>query len=58
MTRKDIRNITKRLFESSKRHNLELVEINENSPYVINSVVEIPKGGSAKYEYNAELDTF
>lgn len=58
MTRKDIRNITKRLFENSKRHNLELVEINENSPYVVNAVVEIPKGGSAKYEYNPELDTF
>ncbi len=58
MTRKDIRNITKSLFESKARRNLELVEIHEDSPYVINAVVEIPKGCTAKYEYNPDLDTF
>jgi len=36
--------MTKRLFESKARRNLELVEIHEDSPYVINAVVEIPKG--------------
>ncbi len=58
MTRKDIRDITKSLFESKARRNLELVEIHEDSPYVINAVVEIPKGCTAKYEYNPDLDTF
>ena len=58
MRRKDTRDITKRLFESSSHRNLELIEINESSPRVINAIVEIPKGTSAKYEYNAELDTF
>jgi len=38
--------------------NLELIEINKGSPKVINTVVEIPKGTSAKYEYVPELDTF
>tara|TARA_R110002020_G_scaffold139713_1_gene310697 strand:+ start:1385 stop:1987 length:603 start_codon:yes stop_codon:yes gene_type:complete len=56
--RKDTRDITKRLFESSSHRNLELIEINESSPRIINAIVEIPKGTSAKYEYNAELDTF
>tara|TARA_R100001510_G_C7648848_1_gene206231 strand:- start:1369 stop:1971 length:603 start_codon:yes stop_codon:yes gene_type:complete len=56
--RKDIRNITKRLFESSSHRNLELIEVNESSPKIVNAIVEIPKGTSAKYEYNAELDTF
>lgn len=58
MRRKDTRDITKRLFESSSHRNLELIEINESSPRIINAIVEIPKGTSAKYEYNAELDTF
>ena len=58
MRRKDIRNITKRLFESSSHRNLELIEVNESSPKIVNAIVEIPKGTSAKYEYNAELDTF
>ena len=58
MRRKDIRNITRRLFESSSHRNLELIEVNESSPKVVNAIVEIPKGTSAKYEYNAKLDTF
>ena len=58
MRRKDIRNITRRLFESSSHRNLELIEVNESSPRVVNAIVEIPKGTSAKYEYNAKLDTF
>jgi|TARA_R100001163_G_scaffold30695_1_gene24141 inorganic pyrophosphatase len=55
---KDIRNITRRLFESAPHRNLELIEVNESSPKIINAIVEIPKGTSAKYEYNAQLDTF
>jgi len=50
--------ITRRLFESNTHRNLELIEINESSPKVVNAIVEIPKGTSAKYEYNAKLDTF
>mgnify|MGYP003135698087 FL=1 len=58
MKKTDIRNITKALFESTPHRNLELIETHESSPKVINAIVEIPKGTSAKYEYNAELDTF
>ena len=32
--------------------------MHESSPKVINAIVEIPKDTSAKYEYNADLDTF
>tara|TARA_A100001391_G_C5047430_1_gene272487 strand:- start:781 stop:1380 length:600 start_codon:yes stop_codon:yes gene_type:complete len=53
-----LREITRRLFESNTHRNLELIEINESSPKVVNAIVEIPKGTSAKYEYNAKLDTF
>ena len=58
MNRQDIRNITKRLFESTNRRNLELIETHKVSPRIVNAIVEIPKGTSAKYEYNSELDTF
>ena len=58
MTKKDISSITRRLFETSVHRNLELIEVNESSPKVVNAIVEIPKGTSAKYEYNPKLDTF
>ena len=58
MTRKDISSITRRLFESAPHRNLELIEVNESSPKIVNAIVEIPKGTSAKYEYNPKLDTF
>ena len=58
MTKKDIRNITRHLFESNTQRNLELIETHEGSPKIVNAIVEIPKGTSAKYEYNAKLDTF
>ena len=58
MNKSDIRNINKRLFESHHHRNLELIETHEDSPRVINAIVEIPKGTSAKYEYNPKLDTF
>ena len=38
--------------------NLEELPTHENSPHIINAVVEIPKGTSAKYEYDAKLDVF
>jgi inorganic pyrophosphatase len=58
VTKKDISSITRRLFETSVHRNLELIEVNESSPKVVNAIVEIPKGTSAKYEYNPKLDTF
>mgnify|MGYP003119019377 FL=1 len=58
MKRDRLSEITRRLFESNTHRNLELIEINESSPKVVNAIVEIPKGTSAKYEYNAKLDTF
>ena len=58
MNRQDIRNITKRLFESNHQRNLELIATHKVSPRIVNAIVEIPKGTSAKYEYNPELDTF
>tara|TARA_R110002020_G_scaffold274047_1_gene489212 strand:+ start:268 stop:861 length:594 start_codon:yes stop_codon:yes gene_type:complete len=51
-------NIVKTLFDGSHSRNLELIETNSSSPKVVNAVVEIPKGTSAKYEYNPELDMF
>lgn len=51
-------NIVKTLFDGSHSRNLELIETNSGSPKVVNAVVEIPKGTSAKYEYNPELDMF
>lgn len=58
MTKKDISSISRRLFETAPHRNLELIEVNESSPKVVNAIVEIPKGTSAKYEYNPKLDTF
>ncbi len=58
MTKKNIRDITRSLFEVSSHRNLELIETHEQSPKVVNAIVEIPKGTSAKYEYNPKLDTF
>jgi len=58
VNKSDLRNITKHLFESHHSRNLELIETHENSPKVVNAIVEIPKGTSAKYEYNPKLDTF
>jgi len=54
----NIRNITRALFDSTPHRNLELIETNPGSPKIVNAVVEIPKGTSAKYEYNPELDMF
>jgi inorganic pyrophosphatase len=51
-------NIVKTLFDGSHSRNLELIATNSSSPRVVNAVVEIPKGTSAKYEYNPELDMF
>jgi inorganic pyrophosphatase len=51
-------NIVKTLFDGSHSRNLELIETNPGSPKIVNAVVEIPKGTSAKYEYNPELDMF
>jgi len=51
-------NIVKTLFDGSHSRNLELIETNSSSPKVVNAVVEIPKGTSAKYEYNPKLDMF
>ena len=58
MKKTDIRNITRALFESTPHRNLELIQTHDDCPRVVNAIVEIPKGTSAKYEYNAELDTF
>jgi len=58
VTKKDISSISRRLFETAPHRNLELIEVNESSPKVVNAIVEIPKGTSAKYEYNPKLDTF
>jgi len=58
VTKKNIRDITRSLFEVSSHRNLELIETHESSPKVVNAIVEIPKGTSAKYEYNPKLDTF
>jgi inorganic pyrophosphatase len=51
-------NIIKTLFDGSHSRNLELIETNPGSPKIVNAIVEIPKGTSAKYEYNCELDVF
>ena len=37
---------------------VDKIPIGENSPNIINCIIEIPKGTSAKYEYNEELDIF
>ena len=37
---------------------VDKIPIGENSPNIINCIIEIPKGTSAKYEYNEELDVF
>ena len=58
MNRQDIRNIPVRLFENNYQRNLELIETHKVSPRIVNAIVEIPKGTSAKYEYNPDLDTF
>lgn len=58
MTKKDVRDITRSLFEVNSHRNLELIETHEQSPKVVNAIVEIPKGTSAKYEYNPKIDTF
>lgn len=58
MTKKDVRDITRSLFEVNSHRNLELIETHEQSPRVVNAIVEIPKGTSAKYEYNPKIDTF
>ena len=55
---RDKRNITPGLFENNHCRNLELIETHEESPKVVNGIVEIPKGTSAKYEYKPELDMF
>lgn len=38
--------------------NLYNIPTHSDSPEIVNAVVEIPKGTSAKYEYDAELDIF
>jgi len=58
VTKKDVRDITRSLFEVNSHRNLELIETHEQSPKVVNAIVEIPKGTSAKYEYNPKIDTF
>jgi len=37
---------------------VERIPIGNNFPDTINCIIEIPKGTSAKYEYNEELDIF
>lgn len=37
---------------------VDKIPIGENSPNIINCIIEIPKGTSAKYEYNEELNVF
>ena len=37
---------------------VERIPIGNNFPDTINCIIEIPKGTSAKYEYNEELDVF
>ena len=37
---------------------VERIPIGSNFPDIINCVIEIPKGTSAKYEYNEKLDVF
>lgn len=37
---------------------VDKISIGENSPNIINCIIEIPKGTSAKYEYNEELNVF
>lgn len=46
------------LFSGGNCRNLELIKVNKSSPKIVSAIVEIPKGTSAKYEYNSELDTF
>ena len=40
MKRDRLSEITRRLFESNTHRNLELIEINESSPKVVNAIVE------------------
>ena len=38
--------------------NLYKIPTHKNSPKIVNVIVEIPKGTSAKYEYNEKLEVF
>ena len=38
--------------------NLYKIPLHENSPDIVNAIVEIPKGTSTKYEYDQELEIF
>ena len=38
--------------------NLYKIPIHQKSPKIINAIVEIPKGTSAKYEYDPDLEVF
>ena len=36
--------------------NLEAISLHKKTPKIVNAIVEIPKGTSAKYEYDSELN--
>jgi len=38
--------------------NLETISLHKETPKIVNAIVEIPKGTSAKYEYDSELNIF
>ena len=38
--------------------NLETISLHKKTPKIVNAIVEIPKGTSAKYEYDSELNIF
>jgi inorganic pyrophosphatase len=38
--------------------NLEAISLHKETPKIVNAIVEIPKGTSAKYEYDSELNIF
>lgn len=38
--------------------NLYKIPVHKNSPEIINAIIEIPRGTSAKYEYDMELGVF
>ena len=38
--------------------NLYKIPLHENTPDIVNAIVEIPKGTSTKYEYDQELEIF
>ena len=38
--------------------NLEAISLHKKTPKIVNAIVEIPKGTSAKYEYDSELNIF